>query len=102
MSVIESVDPATFHPSDFWTWILTTHSVIMVLFSLSLFIMSTSGINTLAMQADSKIGVGFFRNGNSDSAFALVRYMPNGKLDSKFGTEGIVISQVSPYSSPLS
>ena len=46
----------------------------------------------LLMQPDEKlVAVGFAHNG-SDRDFALVRYQPNGNLDSSFGTDGLALT----------
>ncbi len=45
---------------------------------------------SLALQADGKIVVGGFTFNGANDDFALVRYNPNGSLDSSFGTSGKV------------
>jgi uncharacterized delta-60 repeat protein len=55
-----------------------------------------NSIYGLALQPDGKIvaaGQAYDRS-TSRSDFALARYMPNGRLDSSFGTRGIVITDL--------
>ncbi len=55
---------------------------------------SRTTIRGLAIQSDGRIVVaGEVGPGSSSSTFIVVRYMPNGSLDSTFGTGGIVITQ---------
>ena len=50
---------------------------------------------SVAMQTDGKIIAGGSSNNGSNFDIALVRYLPNGKLDPDFGTNGIVITDIS-------
>ena len=49
----------------------------------------------VALQADGKI-VAVGRAGVGGGAFALVRYRPGGRLDTGFGGDGIVVTDVTP------
>jgi uncharacterized delta-60 repeat protein len=51
---------------------------------------SRSWANALAIQSDGKIVVAGFSSNGSNYDFALVRYNPNGSLDTSFGTGGKV------------
>ena len=59
--------------------------------------LSTSSVpdyaNTVVVQADSRIVAG----GLSGKRFALVRYDENGTLDTTFGGDGKVITNITPY-----
>ena len=48
----------------------------------------------IALQPDGKILVAGYSNNGSNDDFALVRYLPNGTLDTSFGTNGIVTSGI--------
>ncbi len=53
-------------------------------------------VNGLALQADGSIiqaGTAIV-NSQGDTGFALVRYMPDGSLDTSFGTNGIVLTNL--------
>jgi uncharacterized delta-60 repeat protein len=53
----------------------------------------SSSASALALQADGKIvAAGVASSTSGDSSFALVRYTPNGSLDSSFGAGGQVIT----------
>jgi uncharacterized delta-60 repeat protein len=56
---------------------------------------SDAEINGIAIQPDGKIVVA----GSSASAFALARYLPNGALDTTFGTGGTVTTPIGNASS---
>src|SRR5260370_2742060 len=53
---------------------------------------SGSAVQSLVLQPDERILVAgtAFSNGPTDDDFALVRYMPDGRLDTGFGSGGIV------------
>ncbi len=54
------------------------------------------GAHSVAIQADGKIVVAGSRyDGTGGSSFAVVRYHPNGSLDTSFNGTGIVITSVS-------
>ena len=54
-------------------------------------------VYALAIQSDNKIlAAGYFQNA-SDYDAVLLRYLPNGELDSTFGSGGIVILNIGPY-----
>ncbi len=56
---------------------------------------ATAGINTIGIQKDGKIVVaGYANDRTSNLAFALGRYLPNGYLDTTFGTYGISVNQI--------
>lgn len=56
----------------------------------------------VALQADSKIVAGGIANNNSGvPEFALVRYLPNGALDSSFGSSGKVRTSISAFDDQL-
>ena len=48
----------------------------------------------IALQPDGKILVAGYSNNGSNDDFALVRYLPNGTLDTSFGTNGIVTTAI--------
>ncbi len=60
---------------------------------------SDGGVATgVAIQSDGKIVTAGYSLGSSDTAdFALVRYNTNGTLDTSFGADGIVITDVGGY-----
>src|SRR5207249_4998858 len=55
---------------------------------------SGAAVQSLALQADGRILLAgtAFSNGPTDDDFALVRYMPDGRLDAGFGSGGIVMT----------
>jgi len=53
-----------------------------------------------ALQADGKI-VAVGRAGVGGGAFALVRYRPGGRLDTTFGGDGVVVTDVTPGNDAL-
>lgn len=56
----------------------------------------------VALQADSKIVAGGIANNDSGvREFALVRYLPNGALDSSFGSSGKVRTSISAFNDQL-
>src|SRR4051794_36465011 len=48
----------------------------------------------VALQPDGKIVVSGLSNNGSDNDFAVVRYNPDGSLDSSFGGDGVVTTAV--------
>jgi uncharacterized delta-60 repeat protein len=50
----------------------------------------------MAIQSDWSIVVGGFAYNGTDSDFALIRYNPNGGIDSSFGTNGMVTTSMGP------
>ncbi|MBK8040216.1 MAG: choice-of-anchor D domain-containing protein [Verrucomicrobiaceae bacterium] len=48
----------------------------------------------IALQPDGKILVAGYSSNGSNDDFALVRYLPNGTLDTSFGTSGIVTTAI--------
>lgn len=58
---------------------------------------SSDAISSLAVQPDGKIvALGSAYNDTNKADFALLRYLPNGTLDSTFGTGGKVLTEFSP------
>jgi uncharacterized delta-60 repeat protein len=60
------------------------------------------GVNALAIQSDGKIvAAGFAHNSSAihPADFALVRYNPDGSLDTSFDTDGVVITSIQSTSS---
>ncbi len=53
--------------------------------------------NALAVQSDNKILVAGYSQNASDYDAVLARYLPNGALDSTFGSGGIVVLNVGSY-----
>jgi uncharacterized delta-60 repeat protein len=51
--------------------------------------------NTVAIQTDGEIVVGGQTYNGTNADFALVRYKTNGTIDSTFGTNGIVVTNIS-------
>lgn len=49
---------------------------------------------SLAIQPDQKMVVAGFYNNGTSTAFAILRYNTNGSLDSSFGTNGIVMTDI--------
>jgi uncharacterized delta-60 repeat protein len=57
----------------------------------------------VAVQADGKIvAAGHSGFGGPNGRFALVRYLPDGKLDSTFGDDGLVTTDFTPYADAAS
>ena len=54
----------------------------------------TENATELAIQSDGSILLAGYANLNGSNDFAVVRYLPNGTLDSTFGTGGIVTTHV--------
>lgn len=63
-----------------------------------------SAFNTILIQSDNKIICGGSANDGAVSYddFALVRFTPDGQLDTSFGDTGVVITVISPYSEAIS
>ncbi len=58
------------------------------------------GAQTMKLQSDGKIVVGGFSNNSSNrNRYALVRYLPNGDLDSAFALNGKSILELGPANS---
>ena len=49
-------------------------------------------VTKIIIQEDGKILAGGFSSREYDSKFAMVRYLPNGAIDTSFGSNGILIS----------
>jgi uncharacterized delta-60 repeat protein len=56
---------------------------------------TSSEAQAIAVQPDGKVVVAG-RTGNADPEIAVVRYQPDGTLDSSFGTYGVVIADITP------
>ncbi|MBI1818052.1 MAG: DUF4215 domain-containing protein [Deltaproteobacteria bacterium] len=56
---------------------------------------TSDGANALVLQSDGKLVAAGFTNRGGPADFVLVRYNPNGSLDTSFGNNGIVISSIS-------
>jgi len=50
--------------------------------------------HALVVQSDEKLVAAGYSNNGTQNVFALVRYLPNGKLDSSFGAGGIVTTAI--------
>lgn len=55
---------------------------------------SNDQVRTFALQSDGKLIVAGLSDGSATKSFALARYQPNGGLDSRFGTHGLVTTRV--------
>jgi uncharacterized delta-60 repeat protein len=53
---------------------------------------------SVAQQADGKLLIGGFTTANGSNDFAIVRYHANGTIDTTFGTNGIVITNIASTS----
>ena len=60
---------------------------------------SGSGAYSVAIQNDAKIVVGGYSYNGDNNYFTSVRFNPDGNLDKSFGTNGIVITPVTNFSS---
>ncbi len=62
-----------------------------------------SAASALAVQADGRIVAGgWASDALSHQAFALARFLPDGGRDAGFGSNGVVLGQLSPSTSPVS
>lgn len=55
---------------------------------------SNDQVRTFALQPDGKLVVAGMSDGSARNSFALARYQPNGRLDTRFGTRGLVTTRV--------
>lgn len=62
----------------------------------------TAIVRSICLQADGKILAAGSRANASDNDILLVRYLPNGTLDSSFGSSGIVIKDLGNWESAYS
>src|SRR5262249_41662004 len=66
-------------------------------------VVQQSAANSLVVQADGRIVVGGPADDDSShQAFALARFLPDGGLDTGFGSQGIVLRQFSSAAVPSS
>ena len=62
-----------------------------------------SAASALAVQADGRVVAGgWASDALSHQAFALARFLPDGGRDAGFGSNGVVLGQLSPSTSPVS
>jgi uncharacterized delta-60 repeat protein len=62
-----------------------------------------SAASALAVQADGRVVAGgWASDALSHQAFALARFLPDGGRDTGFGSDGVVLGQLSPSASPVS